>query len=322
MLLEALADGKLCIVDVSQLRGGPALILSGLVLRKIFDRNQEEFTKAEPKTLPTIAVVEEAQAVLNEKASASAPYIEWVKEGRKYDLGALLITQQPGSIPTEILSQGDNWFVFHLLSAADLQNVKRANAHFSDDLLSTLLNEPIRGQGVFWSSAEKTIYPIPLRVLSFELLYNRLDMNYDRPALGTYASRLREKYSVYMQGLFESAAPAASTVHDLELQLEISNEGSSGQSRSLDPFRLHQEHAINALSTNKELMKAFQQRGIPWGKVVGHLKETLPETMDDRDTIAHQLVPKAMTRICGGEEGKAWRTERRGPKNTLFIVKI
>src|SRR4029077_12740456 len=128
-----LSAGKLCIVDVSQLRGGPSLILSGLILRKIFDHNQEEFRKTASKTIPTIAVVEEAQTVLNEKSSAAAPYIEWVKEGRKYDLGAMLITQQPGSIPTEILSQGDNWFIFHLLSATDLQNVRKANAHFSED---------------------------------------------------------------------------------------------------------------------------------------------------------------------------------------------
>ena len=164
VLLEALTEGKLCIVDVSQLRGGPSLILSGLILRRIFDRNQEEFTKAEPKTIPTIAVVEEAQTVLNEQASASTPYIEWIKEGRKYDLGAVLITQQPGAIPTEILSQGDNWFVFHLLSAADLQSLQRANAHFSGDLLNVLLNEPITGQGIFWSSTGNTLslYPIPL----------------------------------------------------------------------------------------------------------------------------------------------------------------
>ena len=63
--------------------------------------------------------------MLNEHASASEPYVAWVKEGRKYDLGALLITQQPGSIPVEILSQGDNWFIFHLLSAADLMSLKR-----------------------------------------------------------------------------------------------------------------------------------------------------------------------------------------------------
>lgn len=107
MLIRALSEGKLCIIDVSQMRGGQSLVLSGLILRQIFDRNQKEFTSANPKTIPTIAVVEEAQSVLNENAPASEPYIAWVKEGRKYDLGALLITQQPGSIPVEILSQGD-----------------------------------------------------------------------------------------------------------------------------------------------------------------------------------------------------------------------
>ena len=184
---------------MSQLRGGPSLILSGLILRRIFDRNQEEFTKANPKTIPTIAVVEEAQSVLNDKASASMPYIEWVKEGRKYDLGAVLITQQPGSIPSEILSQGDNWFIFHLLSAGDLQNVQRANAHFSKDILSALLNEPIAGQGVFWSSVGGTPYPIPLRVLSFEAMFERLDKEYRNPAVPTYARSLRESFATKIE---------------------------------------------------------------------------------------------------------------------------
>jgi hypothetical protein len=160
MLIHALSEGKLCVIDVSQMRSGQSLVLSGLILRRIFDRNQQEFTAADPKTIPTIAVIEEAQSVLNENAPASEPYVAWVKEGRKYDLGALLITQQPGSIPVEILSQGDNWFIFHLLSAADLMSLKRANAHFSDDLLSSLLNEPIPGQGVFWSSVGGKQIPV------------------------------------------------------------------------------------------------------------------------------------------------------------------
>ena len=149
MLLDALAQGKLCVVDVLQLRGGAAMVLSGLILKRIFDRNQEEFTRAESQTIPTIAVIEEAQSVLNDRSTSAEPFIAWVKEGRKYDLGALMITQQPGSIPNEILSQGDNWFLFHLLSAGDLTAVRRANAHFRDDLLSVQLNEPIHGQGVF-----------------------------------------------------------------------------------------------------------------------------------------------------------------------------
>ncbi len=173
MLLLALREGRLCIVDMSQLGSDQALVLSGLILNRIFENNQNEFTKANPKTIPTIAVLEEAQSVLSPGKNITAPFISWVKEGRKYDLGALMITQQPGSISTDILSQGDNWFVFHLLSDKDLQDVRRANAHFSNDLLSSLLNEPIVGQGVFWSSvpSKKTgpkPYPIPLRIFSFE----------------------------------------------------------------------------------------------------------------------------------------------------------
>ena len=59
-LLDALSKGMLCVIDVSRMRGGQSLIMSGLILRRIFSHNQEEFTKAEPNTYPTIAVVEEA----------------------------------------------------------------------------------------------------------------------------------------------------------------------------------------------------------------------------------------------------------------------
>jgi hypothetical protein len=63
-------------------------------------------------------------------------------------------------------AQGDNWFIFHLLSAADLNSVRNAHAHFSQDILSTLLNEPIPGHAVFWSSVGGRAYPVSLRVLS------------------------------------------------------------------------------------------------------------------------------------------------------------
>jgi hypothetical protein len=195
MLLQALAAGILCIVDVSQLRGQQSLILSSLILRYIFDHNQQEFTERESKTIPTIAVVEEAQAVLHEHTTGAEPYIAWVKEGRKYDLGAVLITQQPGSIPGEILSQGDNWFVFHLLSSADLTALQRANAHFSEDILSAVLNEPIAGQGVFWSSANQTPYPIALRALSFELLYAVRDPQGELGAVATFATQLTAEFA-------------------------------------------------------------------------------------------------------------------------------
>lgn len=323
-LLEALSAGKLCVVDVSQLRGGPALSLSGIILRRIFDHNQEEFTSARPRTIPTIAVVEEAQAVLNERAPAARPYIEWVKEGRKYDLGALLITQQPGAIPTEILSQGDNWFIFHLLSSADLRNVQTANSHFSSDLLSSLLNEPIVGQGVFWSSVKGTPYPIPVRVLSFEHMYQRQDQTYARPAVETYATKLREKY---VAQLTEAEAALSVIPHRAEDELfPVSAVAPRGDGRSavaperpVDALRLAQQRAIEALSKKRPFWDKLNSGGIKWGFVTKLLEEELPETMSDRNQIAFGLVKQAVTTLIGPENEK-WRTEKRN--GSTFIMRV
>src|SRR5439155_21062738 len=250
MLISALRAGKLCVVDVSQLRGTAALVLSGIILQKIFDTNQEEFTKAEPQTIPTIAVVEEAQSVLGSSGSSGeGPYVIWVKEGRKYDLGAVLITQQPGSISGEILSQGDNWFIFHLLAAGDLQAVRKANAHFSEDLLSALLNEPIQGHGVFWSSAGARPYPVPVRALSFEHSTDLQDKTYSKPAVDCYASRLRTDFAKTLQ-----AAEAAQVVipkEVVESQPEFAEDSGSVDEAPVDAMALYRQQAVAAVAEDK-----------------------------------------------------------------------
>jgi hypothetical protein len=299
MLIRALAQGKLCVIDVSQMRGGQSLVLSGLILQRIFDRNQEEFTSADPKTIPTIAVVEEAQAVLNENAAASEPYIAWVKEGRKYDLGALLITQQPGSIPVEILSQGDNWFMFHLLSAADLNTLKRANAHFSDDLLSSLLNEPIEGQGIFWSSVGGKPYPISLRVESFELRFTMRDPDYNKPPGSTVAQAVRDAVTPTGRIQAVSGPPV-----DKREELELEPEQILGS--AADAKLTMESQTIAALRANTNTMaKLTSEDGMPWYGFQLALRDYLPE-IDDRDQFAFNLVPRALSEIFGGPQDVAW----------------
>lgn len=313
MLIFALSEGKLCIVDVSQMRGAQALILSGLILRRIFDRNQEEFTKAEAKTIPTIAVVEEAQSVLSERATAAEPYITWVKEGRKYDLGALLITQQPGSIPVDILSQGDNWFIFHLLSSTDLMNVQRANAHFSEDILSVLLNEPIPGQGVFWSSVGGKPYPVSLRVLSFEHIYAAFDATYTKAAIDTFAQTLKAKFQTVLEERLEQKVEIPS-LNDTQFPTE-----NSVEMEAVDALALYKRQAIEALRGNSDIMEQIKGRGIPWGRILSFLEKELPDTLEDRSDIAYQLVRDALEQLLGTQD-QAWHTFRKPSRNGKTIV--
>lgn len=303
-LIYSLSAGKLCVVDVSLMRGGQALILSGLILRRIFDRNQQEFTEADSRTIPTIAVIEEAQSVLNEDAAASEPYITWVKEGRKYDLRALLITQQPGSIPVEILSQGDNWFIFHLLAATDLTSLKRANSHFSDDLLSSLLNEPIPGQGVFWCSVGGKPYPVSIRVLSFERMYAMRDRNYNLPAGATYAKILNEKFSLPVE--------VESSVHVAE-HGPIYGE----KSEPVDYKAALEQRAIEGLRQDTEFRRKLEsETGAKWWDVQLCLMEHLPESLENRKQFAYHLVNKALDAVWGE---KAWTTYKNPRDKKTYI---
>ncbi|MCG0275613.1 MAG: DUF87 domain-containing protein [Thermosediminibacteraceae bacterium] len=301
MLLMALADGKLCIVDISQLKGEQALILSGIILRKIFDRNQEEFTAADSQTIPTIAVIEEAQSVLVPGVSASEPYITWVKEGRKYDLGVLLITQQPGSIPSEILSQGDNWFIFHLLSAVDLQNLKKANAHFSDDILSTLLNEPIVGHCVFWSSVSGKPYPISLRVMSFESEVKTIDSTYSMEEIETYAQHLKRK--------FEEAVKK-----NMDFSTNTEFDGKDGE--TIDYLEAIRRNVINKLKSNPNFISSVK-KGIAWRGIMAEIEKLLPETIENKSDFAYNMVKRCLDEIFG-EEKYGWETYKND-KGTTFV---
>jgi hypothetical protein len=294
------------------MRGSQSMILSSLILRRIFDHNQEQFTAAFPETIPTLAVVEEAQAVLNERAVGAEPYIAWVKEGRKYDLGAVLITQQPGSIPNEILSQGDNWFIFHLLSAGDLHNIQGANAHFSQDILSALLNEPIPGQGVFWSSSSGKPYPVALRVLSFERMARPQDPEYTRAAVNTYAQELKERFT-----LSEAPAGLFSENGDSTPHPSLDN----GESLPVDPFAVYRALAIRAVQNNNQLQTYLEGNGAAWGYIKKVIRDTIPTDVDGADDLAYDLVRPVLDEVLG-ERDVHWETyQRESPRGTTTYVR-
>ena len=320
LLMKALEAGKICVVDVSQMRGEQSFILAGIVLRRIFDRNQEEFTKAEPRTIPTIAVIEEAQSVLNDRSTAAEPYISWVKEGRKYDLGALLITQQPGSIPNEILSQGDNWFLFHLLSAGDLASAKRANAHFSDDLLSSLLNEPIPGQGVFWSSVGGRPYPVSMRALSFEELYSPADPDYSREPVQTFATKLREAAEIHVQrartdGREDAGAKGSEAPPDSTPETAVDDSG-NGDRPDLEVH--YRQLAVKAVRESRNIMKRLAGEGAAWGHLVRAIEKELPDTLDNKNRKAYDLVRVTIVELFG-LEGEGWHTFKQADTGRLYV---
>lgn len=310
----ALREGKLCVVDISQMRGTQGLHLAGIILSDIFEHNQIQFTEADPQTIPTIAVIEEAQSVLGgSRHDEDGPFVSWVKEGRKYDLGAFLITQHPGSLPQELVSQGDNFFVFHLLSAGDLRTLQKANAHFSEDLLATLLNEPLVGHGVFWSSAPGTEqgarpYPIPVRVLSFDAKsFPTLDPDYDRAApTSTFAVTTRE--------LFQGRRAEARTAAE-ELSEETGQSHTDGGAAA--DYRMA---AIKYLRDTPDFTERVASgEGVRWGEVQGILRKKAPPGESDKNQWAYEQVVPALTHLFG-KQSEGWEAFKRPNKDGKDIT--
>lgn len=177
---QALYDGRVVIFDISRTDSHSARLISSIIIKSIFDENKDNFIKSGGnKLIKATFVLEEAHTVLSDPGYVSAPsaFVDLAKEGRKYGLGGIFITQQPGSIPPEIVSQGDNFFVFHLLNKLDLNSLSNANAHYSDDIITQILSEPVRGKSYMWTSHQPFV--IPINVVNFE------DPNFARPNQST-----------------------------------------------------------------------------------------------------------------------------------------
>ncbi|MFX1487983.1 MAG: ATP-binding protein [Promethearchaeota archaeon] len=162
---QSVLGGFPVIIDISLLDSRSALQLSSTIISYFFNKNQTRFTGGREDLFKITFVVEEAQSVIGNTTNVGK-FIELAKEGRKYQLGGIFITQQPGSISKDILSQADNFFVFHLLSKTDLKALQDTNAHFSKDILTQVLNEPIKGKSYMWTSNQPFV--LPVKTLNFE----------------------------------------------------------------------------------------------------------------------------------------------------------
>lgn len=168
-IIQELKENRVVIADVSLLGSEDGLAITGMLLRRIFQNNMRHLTDRKAgQTVRCLAVLEEAQTMLGDRILDDRNvFVRWVKEGRKYGLGCVLVTQQPSSISDQIISQGDNFFVLHLLNDNDLQTLKRHNAYFSDEILGFIRDEPIPGNCYFWSAPSQP-FVLPVRVYNFE----------------------------------------------------------------------------------------------------------------------------------------------------------
>ncbi len=166
-----LKQGKTVIVDLSLKDSNDASIISTILTRKLFEHNKSEFISSKlDAVIETVIFVEEAQNVLSEEMvkSNSNPFVRCAKEGRKFKLGMVTITQRPSAISDEIRTQAENFFAFHMGNSDDIKALVKSNIHYDGVISKFIQRETIKGN--LYMVTSESAFVVPIRVLEFEKL--------------------------------------------------------------------------------------------------------------------------------------------------------
>lgn len=117
------------ILDISGLPNEVAGPLTGALARLLFQYKLYQ-TLEERRRDPLLLVCEEAHRYVPDRgdaeyATAQAAIRRIAREGRKYGLGLMLVSQRPADVESTVISQCGTWLVLRLTNAADQQHVAR-----------------------------------------------------------------------------------------------------------------------------------------------------------------------------------------------------
>ena len=162
-VFDYLKMGATVIIDLSGMGLDAAYNLTSFVVDELFEANQIAFV-AGGNVPEVIVFVEEAQNLLSDRQVREGnPIARLAKEGRKYNLGLVYVSQQPGAIAKEILTQTNTFFVLHLLSKVDIKALHDVNPHYEGVIADFVQMESLQGHAYIYS----TVPEMPTQSVSY-----------------------------------------------------------------------------------------------------------------------------------------------------------
>ncbi|RLF05027.1 MAG: hypothetical protein DRJ60_06230 [Thermoprotei archaeon] len=132
--VDLLEPGVIVDVDVSPLPDAARDEVVSYICRQVLQRSMMN------KLLPTLIVVEEAHLYLKSSSETAAKQaIERIaREGRKYGVGLLIVSQRPKRLDPDVLSQMNSLCVLKIMQPEDQTYVKQYSEWLTDEMLAAL----------------------------------------------------------------------------------------------------------------------------------------------------------------------------------------
>ncbi len=175
-------DGGVRIVDLSGVPNEVAGTASAAIARILFSLKVWQ-TPAERMASPVLLVCEEAHRYVPESgeaqySAAQSAIRRIAKEGRKYGIGIVLVSQRPSEVEATVLSQCNSWLVLRITNERDREHVRGV---LPDSMagLTKMLSGLRRREAIFVGQAAMLPSRIMIRELSDDQLPKSTDIDFD-----------------------------------------------------------------------------------------------------------------------------------------------
>ena len=170
-----------CVVDLSGVPNEVAGISSAVIARTLFNWKVWQ-SEEERKRDPVLLVCEEAHRYVPNSGDAQYEGAQEAirriaKEGRKYGIGLMLVSQRPSEVEATVLSQCNSWLVLRLTNDADREHVRSI---LPDSMagMTKVLSGLRRREALFVGQASVVPSRIMIRELALEELPASNDVDF------------------------------------------------------------------------------------------------------------------------------------------------
>ena len=184
-VMGALVGGtnEVRVIDLSGVPNEVAGVCSAVVARSLFNLKLWQST-AERQNTPVLLICEEAHRYVPNRGEAQYEAAKEAirrvaKEGRKYGLGLMIVSQRPSEVEATVLSQCNSWIIMRITNDADMQHVRAVLPDSMAGLVKTLSSLRKR-EAIFLGQAAALPSRIRIRELQASQLPRSHDIDFDK----------------------------------------------------------------------------------------------------------------------------------------------